>query len=933
MVDLNKVGLIPKTQRGRVLRLVLLFLALATVSGIHRLHTERHYSRMFVRLDESLAGDDSVTVFTLRLDGVMTPLIRRNEDRRLFSRDSGWQKVRSIVITGDAVGTVRPEQLEVRVGSGWPHTTALSVGEVRALSLENASLDADRRRLRFNEAYEVTVDGGRASVFLWNAGVINWQGDLLLLIHSLCLGLFYFVLLSGLCWILSRLGGLPMPTLPKTGGPVRLAAEIVRFFMLVLTAHLAWLWFWQLTVMREAVPLVQGILGALGIAALIAGWFKIVDRARSERQLAIRMLLLTGIMALLKLFWLSHVEGIPRSDYAEYYKYGKQMAAGDWDAIRNESKVQSAIYLRRASVCTLPVVLCFGSSISTFEIVNTAVQSLTAVMFCLLVRRISGMRAAAYALPLLLISPEIWYQVGMITHNVFGYFWIVATWLAFDGYLIHAGRLQNHGAGWLLRIGGAVFWGIVVGVGVTMVDISKGYGIFFEAGLLAVTVFGPAVMRALAGTVCDGLSFYAGRYSFLIIALLTSQILLASANSLLLSRSGIKLPPLWLPAHASAVEAAGPGGGESLAVWMSRYHYRTPQSHVIPVVFRKILHERIGQATESLKCVFRKNLLLCSVVDAMGHSQDSVTPSNAAPAIENVRFGSMQFALCNALMLALGIGFVARLLLPEPLVSSWSELFPLLTSGLVLAVVYLTFEAHAYYSVNFIFPFCWSAGVALDRLRRAVAPATVSPGVALRRLFSVDRFAGAATGIALLCCYCLLGTVVDQMGLTFFRVAAGSGGSESGVAEAAVVEALPENAASGVSRVHGWLEFRSECGVVRKGERIVQRFRVQTGRSRLPGLSFFISGNQRARIHRINDNWKSLPFRYSVSIEDFVLAENRPIEELALPRFRSVPRHLWDSAGKDAGGDVTVTVTLECTEDVAIGRLSPPPAVAIEYFH
>jgi hypothetical protein len=933
MVDLNKVGLIPKTQRGRVLRHVLLFLALATVSGIHRLHTERHYSRMFVRLDESLAGDDSVTVFTLRLDGVMTPLIRRNEDRRLFSRDSGWQKVRSIVITGDAVGTVRPEQLEVRVGSGWPHTTALSVGEVRALSLENASLDADRRRLRFNEAYEVTVDGGRASVFPWNAGVINWQGDLLLLIHSLCLGLFYFVLLSGLCWILMRLGGLPMPTLPKTGGPVRLAAEIVRFFMLVLTAHLAWLWFWQLTVMREAVPLVQGILGALGIAALIAGWFRIVDRARSERQLAIRMLLLTGIMALLKLYWLSHVEGIPRSDYAEYYKYGKQMALGDWDAIRNESKVQSAIYLRRASVCTLPVVLCFGSSISTFEIVNTAVQSLTAVMFCLLVRRISGMRAAAYALPLLLISPEIWYQAGMITHNVFGYFWIVATWLAFDGYLIHAARLQHHGVGWPFRLAGAVFWGMVVGVGVTMIDISKGYGIFFQAGLLAVTVFGPPVMRSLAGTVSDGLCFASGRYTFLIISLMTSQLLLTCADSVLLSRSGLKLPPTWLPAHASSVESAGPGGGEALAVWISRYHFRTPQSHVKPVIFRKLLHERFGQATEALMCVFRKNRLLCSVVDAMGHSQDSVAPSHAAPAIENLRFGSMQFALCNAVMLALGIGFIARLILPEPLVSSRSELLPSITTGLVLAVIYLAFEAHPYYSVNFVFPFCWSAGVALDRLRRTFAPVTVSPGFAFRRLFSADRLAGAATGITLLCCYCLLGTVVDRSGLTFFRVAAGSGGSESGLAGTAEVKGLPENAAAGVSRVHGWLEFRTESGVVRKGERIVQRFIVQTGRSRLPGLSFFISGNQRARIHRINDNWKSLPFRYSVSIEDFVLAENRPIEELALPRFRSVPRHLWDSAGKDSRTEVTVTVTLECTEDVAIGRLSPPPAVAIEYFH
>ncbi|MFM8478566.1 MAG: hypothetical protein ACKOEO_22510, partial [Planctomycetaceae bacterium] len=410
MVNFKATGLRPQTARGRVWGALLLFLALATVSGIQRLYTERHYGRMFVRLDDSLAGDESVAVFTRRADGVIIPLIRRDEDRRLFSRDSDWQKVSSIVITGDAVGPVRPEQIEVRVGAGWPHTTALSVRAVRALSLDDASLRADRRRLRFDEAYEVTVDGARASVLPWNAGVINWQGDLPLVIHSLCLGLLYCLLLTGVYGMLIRLGGLSASASPRNWGPVRLAAEMIRFFMLVLTMHLIFLWCRQLSVMRGSVPFVQGMLAAFGLAALAAVWFRMVDGARSERALAIRMLMLTGVMAMLKLYWLGHVESVPRSDYAEYYKYGKQMAAGDWEAIRNESKAQSAIYLRRASVCTLPVVLCFGSSISTFEVVYTAVQSLTAVMFCLLVRRISGMRAAAYALPLLLISPEIWYQ-------------------------------------------------------------------------------------------------------------------------------------------------------------------------------------------------------------------------------------------------------------------------------------------------------------------------------------------------------------------------------------------------------------------------------------------------------------------------------------------------------------------------------------------
>jgi hypothetical protein len=70
-----------------------------------------------------------------------------------------------------------------------------------------------------------------------------------------------------------------------------------------------------------------------------------------------------------------------------------------------------------------------------------------------------------------------------------------------------------------------------------------------------------------------------------------------------------------------------------------------------------------------------------------------------------------------------------------------------------------------------------------------------------------------------------------------------------------------------------------------------------------------------------------------VAIESFKVVENRPLRDLALPRFLSVPSHLWDPGSKHVAHGVTVTVTLECTEDVAIGRLSPPPAVAIEYFH
>ncbi|MFM7058732.1 MAG: hypothetical protein ACKO2P_17610 [Planctomycetota bacterium] len=930
---MKRFRLMQELPGGRLSVGLLIFLALAAVALADRLYHERHYGRMFVRLSERLASDRSVTVFTRRSDGTLTALNRRAEDDRLYSRDSDWKKVMSIVITSSPVDPVRSDEVEVRIGPGWPHTTILPVSSVHLLPLDNPGLQAHRRQLLFEQACEVTVDAATRSLLPLNAGLINWQGDFLLVAHSLCLGLLYFLLLTGVGCILRRLGPLQVTAVPKSGALMRLAAEVVRFFMFVLAIHLAWLWLRQLTIMRESWPLVLGILSAVGIAALIAGWFRVVDRTRSERQLAIRMLFLIFVMALLKLYWLSHVETIPRSDYARYYEYGKQMAAGDWEAIRNGPKGQSALYLRRASVVTFPVAVCFGSSISTFEVVHTVVQCVTAAMFCLLVRQMAGIRAAAHALPLLLISPEIWYQAGMITHNVWGYFWIVATWLAFDCYLKHSAQLERRTAGWLRRISGAVFWGIGIGIGITMVDLTKGYGIFFLVALPAVIVVGPRIMKLLTDCAPDGMGFIPGRFTFLLVALMSSRMLTTGADSFLLSRSGLKLPPGWIVAHACSVEAAGAGGGEALAVWISRYHYLVPESHRQPLVLRKLLHEKVGEATEVLLCAFRKNRLLFSVVDAMGHSQDSVSPATAAPTVDNVRFGAIQFVIGNVVMLASGICFLARLMLRECLVSSWSELFPLLTTGVVLAVIYLAFEAHPYYAINFVLLFSWSAGVVLDRLRRPFTAHAVSAAFPVLRLFSPDRLTAVAAGLLLLGCYCLLGAAVDRSGLTFFRVAAGAGSHVQEDGKDAWVQGLPQNAASGVSRVHGWLEFRPESGMVRKGEKISQQFVVQCGGRWLPGLSFFISGNQRARINRINDEWKSLPFLYSVSIEDFKLAENRPLEELAFPRFRGVPKKFWDPDGTGEARNVTVTVSLECTADIAIGRLSPPPAIALEYFH
>ena len=137
---------------------------------------------------------------------------------------------------------------------------------------------------------------------------------------------------------------------------------------------------------------------------------------------------------------------------------------------------------------------------------------------------------------------------------------------------------------------------------------------------------------------------------------------------------------------------------------------------------------------------------------------------------------------------------------------------------------------------------------------------------------------------------------------------------------------------SGISRVHGWLECKVTRGVILRDATAVQDFEVDLKSSELYGLGFFLSGNQRFRQCRDLSAWNDLPIRYSLAVGGRTLVEDRPISDLAIPRFKTVPPEVLQQDGKKTGR-VIVTVTLRCEEDAAIGRVFPPPAVAVEYFH
>jgi len=917
--------------------LAVLTVALSVLLGFYRIASERHYSRMYIRVPGDVTDDSSIMVFLRNSAGAITPLASRPEDQRLFTRDAGWQRIQSVVITGNQLSPPDKARIEVRVGPGWWHTSSLVIKEVREISPDIVELAEHRRRYLFERAWEVIVEPYRGSVFRWNTGVINWQGDALLLAHMVTQGLAAACVLVLFTGSLRVLATLPRVTPPDSGLFGRIAgvvSELFRIVMLVLLGHLCWMWCSTLASIRESQQYICGVLAAAALACLFSVWFRIVDRTDCERRLLRRMVTLAALIFLLKLGWLSTITFVPRSDYLDYYRYGVQVASGDWDAVRKDpSSAVASLYLRRSFVFAAPVAFVVGPSIAAFEFANVFLQCLTVIMFCVFVRRISGIRAAAYALPLLLVYPEFWYQAGTVTHNVAGYFWIMALWLSVDSWLRQAGRQQLGGAGHVAFAVTAIIRGVITGICSGLLELTKSYGPMFEAGLVISVIAGPVIIRVCGGN-CLALR-QAGwtRWIFLVITLGTHHLLTAQVDAFLLERSELRSPTGEVASLLTSVESAGPGGGESLAVWMEKYFRRVPAAFRTSLLLRKLLHEKFGESTEFLKCIFRKNSILSGTVDAMGYSQDSVTPVNAQPRLDNVFWGTFQYTLSNAVLLGLGVMVFLRVLLPGPLLNSAFSLFPAVTSTLVLLVIYTAVESHPYYALNFLFPFCWLTGTLVCRLRTADA-AGFDGAVRLRRLLiPAPRFHACLVIGGLLAIYCVTGNTVDRSGLTFHRITRVAASHASDAANAETMNGLPESADAGTSRVHGWLEFRTSAGMILKGQKIEQSFEVHSQSGPLRGLCFYVSGNARARIDKINRKWRGLPVLYSVSVGSQVLLKNRPIEELANPRFVVIPAEVWGQTAGGAKDRVTVTVSLESTSNVAIGRVSPPPAIAVEYFY
>jgi len=920
----------------RKIWLVRIFLVAAIIAGVFtfRTATGRHYGRLCVVLDEQVVANNSVGVFARGVDGVLRVLQPRPEDRRIWSLQANWPAVDSLVIAGNQLTSEQISGLRIRLGASMIHGRSMEVGSVTRLSAKSPAAAELQRRFGFAETWEVVPKPAFAPLLSSDANCVNWLGTSSLLWLAVVQGCVACLGLHVLQRSLSRIAALHLSSTEISEESLvwRTLTETIRLIMLICAAHLCWCWLSVVLTMTSPEELTLATAGAAATALLIAGWCYFVHTVRSDFRLKLAMTAITVTVCVLKLCWLSTVEFRPFSDYREYHRYGALLADGDWESIRKGTGGAAAIFLRRAVTFAWPISSFVGTSISAYEVVNVLVQAATFMMLMVLISRMSSLRTAAFSLPLLLFYPELWYLTGVVTHNIPGYFWMVATWLAVDEFLRRAALQQIAGSGWLSRIAVTLISGVPAGILLSLLELSKSYGTLFLIGLAFCLLFGPHLPGSAIAP--SGLRRVCGwqRLCFFLTVLMTEQSIIRTTDSILQTESGLRLLPMGQLNYAAGVDPRTNASGDAVFIWL-HYAYSLDLKQMPRVAARKLLHEKIGTGFEFIRGLFRKNEVLARAADSMSLVQDNLRLPNADARPENVPYGLFQYAFSHWMAFLVGVMFLLRLLLPGPLVKSAGELFPWVSVLTVMLAVYLVTEAHPYYSQNLIFLFCWSGGTTVERLLSCKGIRSTGLLDSIKPFGPLPRCIAVVSIAAAIVLFCLVGNAVDHSGLTFHRLAR-SGELQIEVDGAQVpTSQQPGPVRSGVSRVHCWVELSSAGGGPVKGLVATGSFEVQSEAVPLQGLRFFVSGNQRARQRRIKESWKDLPVRYSIAINGHRVLENRPIEELVKPQFVQVPAKFWLDDKPATERKAIVTITLECTEDVKIGGVFPPPAIALEYFH
>lgn len=883
-----------------------------------------HYSRLLVSFSGPRdAADKTMVVFLRTATGELWELQPDDLNAAVWSRDKRFPAARSIVVGWYEVAAVRSEIPEVRMGLNWESSQRLPLRRM-------ASGPSTEKGLRsFAVVAEYLAERKGGSLLASNRGVMNWQGDGLLLalaaVQAVLGTLLLYVGRSAF-----QLSGASTDSGSAIGQRFSLAAvplEMLRLILLALFGQQFWVFLQRTVSLSSAESSLVGSILVLIPWLLMVFWVRGLHASLEPRRVILRMVLLTLAVSIVKLFWLAGNDFRPIGDYEAFQRLGTLAAEGRWEEAGTDRSYVAFVYLRRAVFCVSPVVYCFGAGQWKIELANVVVQAFSALLVCELVRRMFGLKAAACTLPLILIYPDFFYSAGMVSHNVWGYFWIPLTWLIYDEFGSRLSKDRTVNSGKLRRLLLAMFFGIAFGLCCTVVDFLKSYGVFMLAGAVLHLSMAPTLLRLCAVSTSPSQPGIGLRLVFLLCTVIPYMTSVTKIDQRLKELTGLKMPPQHVLVYFAAMTASGFKEGHSVVVWANDYADSARGSQRTGVLVRQLLYEKLANARAFLGSLQRKNARLAFGSDAMILTQDNASGDSRTRRPGNFSTGVIQHVVCEATVCVLIMFCLVRLLNLHRNPLSAVELLPLLTTGAVMTLIYLLAEAHPYYSQNFGYPCCWSAGLMISRMHRPPSQDRLTLPAFFCTLLNFRAAAAVVLIGLMISAYLGLGDWFDRSGLTFHRLAAISESEVTGGPDYVTCE-------SAVSRTTAALTLHSDEAIVPGGISATASFHVISDGGPLRGLRFFVSGNQHSVGRSVSDNWVNLPVRYRVEIEGKEVRSG-PVSDFRKARLMELPAEHWLPQGAVWNGTdrVKVSLVLETTKEFRWPRFGPDPAVAVEYFN
>ena len=904
----------------RVWIVIVLLLVVVFVTALwHRQTSELNYGQLHVRIAEAWRPQIAAVLVRLK-DNSLSTLRPREEDRDIFSMLGAVTPVTSVVICGKSgfsPGDVIPE---IRCGENW-------IGPGRMLSVRTPPKALSVKQTVSSEQlvwFEFVPEPYSQDRRLSTANAVNWQGDLWMIgVPLLQTLLGVLVLLAGY-YLLPQSGPSQDTDSPSYAAlnlrdaPLfSLAFGGVRCILIVLILQQLYEFWPLLRDVRWGDQFLAALVGLAILLSVIALYVRSIRKAASDR----RRLVLAGIFLVvslgLKFFWVLNIDSVQTGDYEKYWRYGRGLAAGDAAMIGDTHWPTRVLYLQRAWAFTNPIVRMLGTNFSAVEISSVLIQFLTTVLCALLIRRMFSLQAACCSLPFLILYPPFWYAPTLAAINIAGFLSMVVIWCLVDVCIRFLGSLYGR----MLATPDYLKWvglTLLLAVFLALIELQKSFGMFV---ILTAVITGMYVLlqHLWMSDEKRPLNFF--RTAFMAVAMLYfawhfSRLMQKSVNAELVRVNG-PLPGVSMIDYLSAVDSTTDGDGRTLDNWRHAYIPMVPKALRNRLLFRKLLHEKVGAGIELWLCALRKNGLLSLQTDYKNR-----TFGGYAEGVEGrweftrVPWNSTQNWILQGFYSVMLLLSLHRLLCSRMMPIAASELFPLVFVVSQYLVILLALEAGPYYGHILGFPLAWSSGLVVSRFSngprsvRSLTPELLS------------MLPGALTLTVVIVWHLIAGMAIDRSELAFLKI------------QPKDLVAPSDTTTVETSRVHVALSFPAGTSLLRSGDSVTASFVIPAAFSRNPEICFFLSVNARARnIYRKNTYWDALPIEYELVAGEKVVKKGQ-LGELQPPVLIRLSRSdfaVQRPANASTGSLPELKLTLKCLADLKIPASGVMPSIAVEY--